>query len=248
MSTVSITCAQCNNKQELLQCSDCYTKICVSCHPIVEKKEIKTIWTPRTHQMCLECEKKLVCYGKGICRTCDVPYHWITENLAVGSCSTPYHLFDVVLNLNHPENGMRHSTAHTYQKGNTTVHAWGIRDTEIDTPLMEMPLQTVKAMMKEPTQQSKKVLIHCFAGFSRSVALAAAYLALEQDISVDDAVKQIQKVRKYIGPNPDFLRFFEGRREAISNEIQEWFSERKEQEQKEQKEQEEEQQEQSIPQ
>lgn len=49
------------------------------------------------------------------------------------------------------------------------------------------------------------VLIHCWAGISRSIAIVIAYLILTKQKSYLGAFLQIQKVRPFIKPNISFI-------------------------------------------
>ncbi|KAL4219327.1 Protein-tyrosine-phosphatase mkp1 [Mactra antiquata] len=51
-----------------------------------------------------------------------------------------------------------------------------------------------------------KVLIHCFAGMSRSVTITAAYLMYKEKISAKSALKKIAESRGRVRPNDGFLR------------------------------------------
>eukprot|EP00659_Diplonema_papillatum_P015494 gene15494-23665_t len=50
------------------------------------------------------------------------------------------------------------------------------------------------------------VLVHCFAGLSRSATVVLAYLVREERMRLDDAVVKLLKVRPNIHPNPAFVR------------------------------------------
>ena len=50
------------------------------------------------------------------------------------------------------------------------------------------------------------VLIHCFAGHSRSVTVAAAYLIVVRGLSVEAALTAVRKARPGCCPNSGFMR------------------------------------------
>ena len=50
-----------------------------------------------------------------------------------------------------------------------------------------------------------KVLVHCFAGRSRSSAVCCAYLIKKQNINLETALKHIIERRPCVKPNPGFL-------------------------------------------
>ena len=49
-----------------------------------------------------------------------------------------------------------------------------------------------------------KVLVHCHAGESRSVAVVAAHLMKTEDLSLEEALESIRKVRPRADPNEGF--------------------------------------------
>ncbi|CCU56296.1 protein tyrosine phosphatase 2 [Mythimna separata entomopoxvirus 'L'] len=58
--------------------------------------------------------------------------------------------------------------------------------------------------IKEKIKQNKKILIHCFAGVSRSASIVINYLITDNNISVEDAIKIVLKKRN-IRPNSYFI-------------------------------------------
>jgi len=53
------------------------------------------------------------------------------------------------------------------------------------------------------------VLIHCYAGISRSTTITAAYLMKSMKISSKEALNIIQKSRSFINPNSGFIKQLE---------------------------------------
>ena len=51
-----------------------------------------------------------------------------------------------------------------------------------------------------------KVLVHCWAGISRSTSCICAYLMLEYGLKVDEAVDICRKKRYIVNPNSGFMR------------------------------------------
>ena len=52
----------------------------------------------------------------------------------------------------------------------------------------------------------KGVLVHCFAGLSRSAVIAAAYLMKQHHMHCDEALNAIRNVRPAIRPNDGFVK------------------------------------------
>ena len=85
-------CKSSSFDKEYKECKDCRRFICIEC-------KIK-------HYLCVECKENICCYKK-ICTNCDIhPYHMITDNIAVGSSASDYQNFDIIVNLNYPENNV----------------------------------------------------------------------------------------------------------------------------------------------
>lgn len=57
--------------------------------------------------------------------------------------------------------------------------------------------------------QNGKVLIHCFAGVSRSVTIAVAYLMYKSKIPLEVALQIVGRYRGKVRPNPGFMRQLE---------------------------------------
>ena len=53
--------------------------------------------------------------------------------------------------------------------------------------------------------QEQKVLVHCRAGKSRSVAIIMSYLMKYQNLTVDQALELIRKTRENVLPNSGFM-------------------------------------------
>lgn len=51
-----------------------------------------------------------------------------------------------------------------------------------------------------------EVLVHCSAGISRSASVVATVLACKEDLSFDDALAQVRKVKPNVNPHPALER------------------------------------------
>ena len=51
-----------------------------------------------------------------------------------------------------------------------------------------------------------KVLVHCYAGLSRSVTVIVAYLMQNERMLLDEALRFVKHKRPYAQPNPGFLK------------------------------------------
>jgi protein-tyrosine phosphatase len=62
------------------------------------------------------------------------------------------------------------------------------------------------AFIDRHVRRNEKVLVHCFAGMSRSVTLLAAYIMWKHHVNDHEALRIIKERRSIIKPNPGFLR------------------------------------------
>ena len=58
--------------------------------------------------------------------------------------------------------------------------------------------------IKQAIGKGGRVLVHCFAGVSRSAAVVIAYLMQEHGLSVHSAYSLVRSKRPYIKPNEGF--------------------------------------------
>jgi dual specificity phosphatase 12 len=66
------------------------------------------------------------------------------------------------------------------------------------------------AAIRDAVASREAVLIHCAAGMSRSVSIAAAYLIAAGGLSAADAVAAIKRARPIADPNKGFMEQLEG--------------------------------------
>jgi hypothetical protein len=208
-----------------MKCSDCFHKICLDCNQcdncsarqMYTNTYFKTMCRP--HKLCLECGEKIVCHLKGICGPCDKPVHDITDKVSVGSCGSDYEPYDLIFNLNYPENGAKKGTLEKIfgkrpndWSGFVKKYYYAIgmhdRDHPDDLETFRKAVRVLKDVIEEQKQNGYelKILFHCFAGYSRSVALATAYICLKYGKTVEEAFSLIKEKRKYIGPNEAFMK------------------------------------------
>lgn len=184
------------------KCEDCFTF--VTHGDDGNYKQESLFRAGRAHNDCFECGKAVVCNFKGICGMCDYPVHAITERVSVGSCAASYEPFDVIFDLNYPENFVHRREIEVKFQDGQCICRFGILDHAEDAEYMQVVVAKLAALL--PNLTNKRILFHCFAGYSRSVTAAAAFLALSGEVdSVLDGVEMIRRVRKYIGPKEALL-------------------------------------------
>jgi hypothetical protein len=80
--------------------------------------------------------------------------------------------------------------------------------TVVDRPLVDGPRNDAEAFtdavdsLRSLLARGERVLVHCSAGASRSVAVAAAALAIERDGPVDEALATVCAARGVAAPHP----------------------------------------------
>jgi len=195
---IEYPCIVCG-KNESKYCRDCHRNLCISCIEGIN-------FVVRKHILCLECNEKLCCYKK-ICYKCDtIPYHMITENIAVGSCSSKYDDFDIIINANYPENDAKENDMTIQKKDNKIIIHIGLLDRDDkDKIALDYMKKIIPVIFK--LYKDKKILFHCFAGMSRSAMFAVAYLSYSLKINIDQAHDIVKNKRKFIEINKSFIEY-----------------------------------------
>lgn len=134
-------------------------------------------------------------------------YDWITDRVAIGDCTSSYQAFDVVVNLNFPNNCAEYQTIGSVREGKLTIYGIGLKDEEYEAESLSrfldhlLPALSVTFMEKPET----RFLFHCRAGISRSVSMAIAFMMETTHDSLYDVVDQIQRIRPIALPNVGFM-------------------------------------------
>jgi protein-tyrosine phosphatase len=55
-------------------------------------------------------------------------------------------------------------------------------------------------------RKSTNVLVHCYAGISRSTTIVLAYLIYKYKWTLAEALRTVSSIRKIVCPNPGFMR------------------------------------------
>jgi hypothetical protein len=104
--------------------------------------------------------------------------HDITEWISVGNRRVSYDEYQIIINANYPQNGVKHheSSYETYEiKNDQHIFAIGLIDQTDDSSYF---LESMKYVIEsiEKIKPTRKILFHCYAGVSRSVALCLGYM------------------------------------------------------------------------
>lgn len=76
-----------------------------------------------------------------------------------------------------------------------------------DSPLQDiLPiLQYTYSIIDEAIKNRKNILVHCYAGISRSASIVIAYLIMKYGISLQDVYNYVKSKRNIINPNYGFI-------------------------------------------
>jgi len=194
------SCTICG-KIRVSYCKDCNNYMCENC---VESGQ-KMPFIIKEHTKCIECSLEICCF-KSICHKCDInPYHMITDTIAVGSCSSDYKEFDVIVDLNYPENNVKENDISFYKKNGKLILCVGLIDNEKkESEALKNINEIIPTLDKY--YKGRKILFHCYAGMSRSAAFAVSYLFYSEGMKVTDAHDLVKRKRKFIKINDGFMR------------------------------------------
>jgi protein-tyrosine phosphatase len=198
---------KCNNK--LFRCDCCHNSLCPSfeCIPSYIMRSISYMVPSKEHGTCTDCDR-ITCRFTGICINCEKnhTYDMVTEHVAIGSYQASYQPFDVVINLDYPYNKVEKNEIKHGQENTSYVIRCGYHDND------EMQLEHIQYVVQLLTDFEKKadkplyLLFHCYAGVSRSVTLAIAYLTQRENKTAKEIYDKIKQVRPRVNPNPHFRK------------------------------------------
>ena len=197
-------CIICRCIVDVKRCNDCCGYVCCSC--IESQKSISFVI--KKHNKCMECIDEICCY-KPICSKCDIhPYHMITSKIAVGSCASKYDDFDVIINLNYPENNVKENKTSYQKKDDKLIIRIGLSDSlENEKEAYQYMCEIIPVLNKY--YSDKKILFHCFSGISRSAAFIIAYLSYSTGQCINYSYNLVKNNRKFIQPNKAFMKALE---------------------------------------
>lgn len=225
-------------------CDSCDKNVCLKCKDIPENdpEQNKRSFPTQPHALCAECKGIPVCHINTICGLCVKDYHFITDKVAIGSSLTPYDQFDIVINMDCPNNGVAHGEmkyeylSHNTHN-NTHLIKCGIQDCSLDeyepfaTKVFEEIHKTIVVLKKRGEKYENykekghkypkyrkypKILFHCYAGVSRSVTAAIYYLSKDTEMSTKAIYHMVKEKRKVARPNPCFMKIL-GLEDILSN-------------------------------
>jgi protein-tyrosine phosphatase len=121
-------------------------------------------------------------------------------------------VFNLVSDIEYEEEGARDATA-------AALEAAGIEEERLELVdyggllpgQIELGVRTVTAWLEE----GERVYVHCRAGWQRSAAIAAAVVAVHDDVELDEALNRIRQRKPTANPLPhqrdDLVRWWSAR-------------------------------------
>jgi dual specificity MAP kinase phosphatase len=202
-------------KTQLVNCKRCYSTLCPNkeCIPQYMIRNPSYTTPSKKHEKCLDCNN-ITCCPSGFCDNCEKhhTYDMITDMVAIGSYQASYDQFDLIINLDYPENNVKFGKIVTINKGNKRIIACGYNDTIKDGGLtydkLEDLLNRIDDFKKE-IQKDIKILFHCYAGISRSSTVAIAYLSKINNKTTKEIYELVKEKRPRINPNETFRKMIE---------------------------------------
>ena len=199
-------------KREVIQCDYCHNFLCTSleCIPSYAVRLYGGVWPCKKHGTCLECDR-ITCRMSGICKECEKAhlFDWITDNVAIGSYQAPYEPFDVVINLDFPDNRVKQGVVEYHFQNTSHVIRCGFSDDEegMNMDNLIYLVNLVDELERVYTKEKPlQILFHCYAGVSRSTTVAIAYLSKRLCKRTGEIYELVKQRRPRIDPNPAFRR------------------------------------------
>lgn len=134
-------------------------------------------------------------------------YNWIDENIAIGDYKSDYSEFDIIVNLDCPNNGVDHHSIdmQCLEKIGKHIYRIGCYDSEREN--MESLIKTLlpELVSYYIRNNNIRILFHCYAGISRSSTLAIAFLCIAKKYPLFTAYGLAKSKRSIINPNRGFM-------------------------------------------
>lgn len=131
-------------------------------------------------------------------------YNWIDQRLAVGGRIEEYAdlPFDAIVCLQTEGAQDEHRLPGAAELGDVVYQWLPMTDGPTDGCLEHFG--QVAALIEAWHSQDKRVLVHCWAGVSRSVSAVVYYLMRTQGLSYAAALERVRQARPQAHPNPGF--------------------------------------------
>lgn len=131
--------------------------------------------------------------------------NWITPSVCIGNAKSTYEPFDIIVNANYPHNYIHHGFITRKEVGDRSLFLVGMCDHDMEDITTYVGDLIPRLRLKYNKNPSLKILFHCFAGKSRSVSLALAYLVEIIGMNMEEALLLIKERRPNVEPRPLFI-------------------------------------------
>ena len=135
--------------------------------------------------------------------------NWITNTVCIGDWCSSYEEFDIVVNANTPQNRIKHKKIgwrkEKSDNHNCTLYLVGMYDADIEDLNNYINKLIPSLKLRYEQDPTTKFLFHCFAGKSRSVAIALSFLVEVMNMSFDEASELVKEKRPIVLPRPLFI-------------------------------------------
>ena len=197
-------------------CTMCSTEQCMAPGCI----ERMPIFGENDHEFCMECKDKVTCHPTKVCAACYMPFHMITERIALGNMDTSYEKFDIIVNLNYPYNKTKlYEVALTKENEKIIIRA-GLEDispvhSSTDSVIytesqrwkyVQDVFDQINYFLSIHAHPDSRILFHCYAGISRSSTSLILYLSKTHHKTTKSMYQLVKQRRPYIKPNSGFLK------------------------------------------
>lgn len=135
--------------------------------------------------------------------------NYITPNICIGDCESSYIDFNVVININYPYNRITHQKIGRREEykddHKCNLYLVGMCDHDSENICSYIDIIIPKLKKRYEEDNNIKFLFHCYAGKSRSVAIALAFMVEVMGMSFDDALLLCKEKRPIIEPRKLFI-------------------------------------------
>lgn len=134
-------------------------------------------------------------------------FNMITPTVAIGDKYSSYDSFDVIINLNYPQNGAKQLIETRETPAMKIYYNLIILDSEQEKGVMLSLLRYLipELSLLHQSNPDLRFLFHCYAGMSRSPTVAIAFLVKNFNMTLDEALLLSVLKRPIILPNSVFV-------------------------------------------
>jgi protein-tyrosine phosphatase len=134
----------------------------------------------------------------------------ITKRIAIGDRNTSYQPYDIIVNLNYPDNGIGYGQLQEIvdNQNHKLIVRIGMPDIPQESENMSKLLNKLmpRLIYYYISMPNSTFLFHCYAGVSRSATLCIALLMKLYNLTAQQAYHIAKMSRPIINPNQGFIK------------------------------------------